>query len=150
MPQKVSSNLFVFDFLVKCTFANHPKSAHFVKHHDSSLLDRNLFTDFEWFLRSFNISPIFDTEFSPCVRFFDQKRAAISSQASFQKNWFSLEGHCPWRQEVQFPSRQNEFFENLLGSLTQPFFDRNVERRAKIQNRRWGLCWKISKITQSW
>ena len=62
------------------------KTCSFFKHHDSSFFNRKLFTDFEWFLRSFNINPIFDTEFSSCVRFFDQKRAAIWSQASFQKN----------------------------------------------------------------
>ena len=41
-------------------------------------------------LRYCNINPIFDTEFSPCVRIFDQKQAAIGSQASFQ----NIDSHC--------------------------------------------------------
>ena len=41
------------------------------------------------------------------------------------------------------------FWENSLGSLSQPVFDRKIERSSKIQYRRWGLCCEISKITQS-
>ena len=74
--KKLVAICYCFDFFVKCTFANQPKSVFLW----------NLFIDFGWFLRSFNIKPIFDTEFWPCVRFFEGKRAAIGSQASFQKN----------------------------------------------------------------
>ena len=112
------------------------KQCSFFKHHDSQVLNRKLYTDFEWFLKLFNIHLIFDTEISPCVRFFDQKWAAISSQANFQKNGSPSRETALDEKKCSFPRVRINFFENLLGNLLQHVFNRKIERMAKIQYRR--------------
>ena len=112
------------------------KNAHFLSTTNLHFLFEFLFIDFEWFSRSFNIIPIFDTEFSPCVRFFDGKRAARSSQASFQKNDSPLRETSLFVVKCSFPRGRITFFENLLGSISQPVFHRKIQRRVRIQYRR--------------
>ena len=67
----------------------------------------------------------------------------------FSRFWAPLQGNRTFSRQVQFYCSGAQNFENLHGSLSQPIFDRNVERSSKFQYRRWGLCCQISKITQS-
>ena len=74
-------------------------------------------------------------------------RRQVPKQVS--KFWAALQEFLTFSRQVRFYCSGAKNFENLHGSLSQPIFDRNVERSSKFQYRRWGLCCQISKITQS-
>ena len=109
------------------------KKCPFFKHHNSSFFNRKLFTDFEWFLRSFNISPIFEYWIFELRSIFRSKTGCDMVPSKFSKKWFSLERNCTWREKVQLPSSGNQLFENSLGNLSQPWFDDGIEVSAKFQ-----------------
>ena len=87
-------------------------------------------------LRSLNIRPIFDTEFSPYARCFDGKTGCGRFLSEFAKKWFSFEGNLTFCRQVQFPSREKPFFWKLAWEHIAARFLWKVERKAKIQYRR--------------
>ena len=83
-------------------------------------------------MRSANINPIFDTEFSPCVRIFDQKQAAIGSQASFQ----NIDSHCSktalGEKKCSFTAVRDNILKTCLGTYRSPFLIENSNSRRKF------------------
>ena len=64
---------------------------------------------------------IFDTEFSLCVRFFERQRAAVCSQASFQKNDSASRETSLFLVKCSFPRGRIIFFKSCLGAYRGPF-----------------------------
>ena len=81
------------------------------------------------------LKTMFDTEFSRCVRYFDRKRAAICSQASFQKNNPPSRETALDEKKWGFPRARIIFLKTCLGTYRSPV-SLKIERRAKIQYRR--------------
>ena len=83
-------------------------------------------------MRSFNINPIFDTEFSPCVRFFDQKQAVLGSQANFQQ----IVSHCSKtaldEKKCSFTAVRDNILKTCLGTYRSPFLIGNSSSRRKF------------------
>ena len=82
-----------------------------------------------------NINHIFDTEFSPGVRIFDQKKAAISSQASFQ----NIESHCSKtaldEKKCSFTAVRDNILKTCLGTYRSPFLIGNSSSRRKFSTK---------------
>ena len=99
-------------------------------------------------LRYCNINPIFDTEFSPGVRIFNEKQAAISSQASFQ----NIVSHCSktalFLVKCSFTAVRVNILKTRLGTYRSLFLMENSNSRRKF-NIKEGFMLQYLKITQS-
>ena len=88
-------------------------------------------------LRSTNIYPIFDTDFSPCVRFFHQKRAAIGSQASFQNIVSHRSKTALFLVKCSFTAVRVNILKTCLGTYRSLFLmgNSNSQRKFSIKDR---------------
>ena len=83
-------------------------------------------------LRYRNFNPIFDTEFSPGVRIFDQKQAAIGSQASFQNIDSHFSKAALDEKKCSFTAVRDNILKTCLGTYRSPFLIGNSSSRRKF------------------
>ena len=124
------SGRFRVDFVMlqakKCSFFKHPK--------------------FDIVFRFFDMLMIIsvDLDPKPYLRYCKFALTSIPSSnrgcdrfpSKFSKNWAPLQGILTFSRQVQFPSRENQFVEKSLGSLSQPKLDDEIKVSAKFQYRR--------------
>ena len=97
------------------------------KHHDSDLCF-HLFDIL--MINSMNL------DHKPYLRYWNFALTSISSSnqgcdrfpSEFSKNWFPFEGNCTFFRQVQFPSRENQFF-------LQPIVEGLLNSRRRVSDR---------------